>query len=73
MPGKILPFSMWREQVKQNYSQTRYGDGFYETIHNDDSRTVQYNDGSIKKTESPHSLEILESMYIDYVENISGR
>lgn len=69
----ILPFSEWRTKIKSTYYQTKYGDGFHENIHNDDSRTVLYNDGSIKNTESPHSIEILEKMYIDYVEEVSGR
>jgi hypothetical protein len=53
----------WAKRVKSHYMQTRYGDGFYEITFNDDSREIMYNDGSIKRTESPHDFEQLVRLY----------
>lgn len=58
-----LKIEEWSKKVKQLYSETRYGDGFYECIYNDGSREVHYNDGTVKKTESPYTFEELVRMY----------
>jgi len=53
----------WSQKIKSHYMQTMYGDGYYEIVFNDDSREVMYNDGTVKRTESPHDFEQLVRLY----------
>jgi hypothetical protein len=53
----------WSQKIKTHYMQTNKGDGFYEITYNDDSRELMYNDGSVKRTDSPHDFEQLVRLY----------